>query len=480
MVMKRGSMKALLAPLAVGAVRISRHLGLALASWLIGLQIASAAVDPLPFVETPAASGFFTAATTNTFTGTGVAQADDWTLDAEAGDRLTARIEASVGNSRPRLRLLNPASQTIASVDGDTAGVAEFHSAVLTAPGTYRVRVYTDHQVSDYRLRVDLARAASLEAEPNDTTNTASVLAPRYLAGSYQWRVGGTLVTADSAGDYFALGTLDSGNAVATDLFTGPHSALQAGDAVVALFRLGQGGAVFSANTNFSSVITVRDDYFIQVSSAARRGLLARYFLTVTVTDSVPPVVQAVTLPAEGATGTDLINSIAVTFSEPMRLATLTNSANVTLRQAGLDAAFGTADDVVYPLVPPGSSASNTVTFALQDGPLQAGVTRFSLAATVTDRAGNPLTPAFTRTFTQGRLGTFQFENRSNDSAGGATSLSLTPSNTPDGSLSVEASYGVGSNPFYLLAGRFDGDALADVAVANLSSGNVSVLLGKG
>jgi len=478
--MKRGSMKALLAPLAVGAVRISRHLGLALASWLIGLQIASAAVDPLPFVETPAASGFFTAATTNTFTGTGVAQADDWTLDAEAGDRLTARIEASVGNSRPRLRLLNPASQTIASVDGDTAGVAEFHSAVLTAPGTYRVRVYTDHQVSDYRLRVDLARAASLEAEPNDTTNTASVLAPRYLAGSYQWRVGGTLVTADSAGDYFALGTLDSGNAVATDLFTGPHSALQAGDAVVALFRLGQGGAVFSANTNFSSVITVRDDYFIQVSSAARRGLLARYFLTVTVTDSVPPVVQAVTLPAEGATGTDLINSIAVTFSEPMRLATLTNSANVTLRQAGLDAAFGTADDVVYPLVPPGSSASNTVTFALQDGPLQAGVTRFSLAATVTDRAGNPLTPAFTRTFTQGRLGTFQFENRSNDSAGGATSLSLTPSNTPDGSLSVEASYGVGSNPFYLLAGRFDGDALADVAVANLSSGNVSVLLGKG
>jgi hypothetical protein len=190
---------------------------------------ARAGTEPLSLIEIPAGSSFFSASVTNTFDGIGTGAADDWTLEAEGGDRLTARIEATVGNSRPRLRLLNPSGQTIATVDGGTTGVAEFYNVLLPVPGAYRVRVYTDNQVSDYRLRVDVGRGAALEAEPNDSTNTANVVPPIFLAGSFRFRIGATLPGTDSAGDFFSLGTLDTGNTLAADLVTGPYSTLQPG-----------------------------------------------------------------------------------------------------------------------------------------------------------------------------------------------------------------------------------------------------------
>jgi hypothetical protein len=419
-----------------------------------------AELTPLQFVETPPASAFFAAAGTNTFDGIGSGAADDWTFDAEAGDRLTVRIEAAVGNSRPRLRLINPSGSTIASVDGDTSGVAEVFNVAIAVPGGYRVRVYTDHQVSDYRLRVDLSRGPNLEVESNDATNTANALSPTFLAGSFRFRVAGALPVSDAAGDFFALGTLDSGNTVSGEVFTGASSSLQPGDATVALFRSGQTNAVFATNANFSFVIAERGEYFARISSATNRDLLARYLLTLTVADAVSPSVQSTTLPAEGATVSDIINGFTVTFSEPMRAETVNNVANFSLRQAGADGLFGTGDDVIYPLLSPAYATGNTVTFALADGPIQPGNTRFSIAATVTDRAGNPLSPAFTRNFTVERLGSFQFENRSNDTVGGATSLSLLPGSAPSGSFIGLGSYGVGNNPYFVLAGNFNGTVI--------------------
>ncbi len=416
---------------------------------------AVAGVEPLSFVETPPASAFFAGSVSNAFDAVGSGSADDWTFDAEAGDRLSVRIESVIGNAQPRLRLLNPSGTTIASVDGSAAGIAEFFDAALTVPGSYRVRVYTDHQASDYRLRADLSRGPNLEVESNDATNTASVLPPAYLAGSVRFRVAGALPTTDAAGDFFALGTLDPGNTVAADLFTGPYSTLLTGDAVVSLFRLGQTNAVFSTNANSSFGIVDRGEYFARVSSVTNRDLLARYLLTLTVADNVPPSVQATTLPAEGAATSDIINGFTVTFSEPMLPGTVTNLANFSLRQAGPDALYGTSDDVIYPLVSPlyNYTTGQAVTFTLLNGPLQLGNTRFSIAATVTDRAGNPLAPAFVRNFAIERLGMFQPENRSNDSPGGATTLSLSPGLGADGSFTVGASYGAGSDPYFIVAG---------------------------
>ncbi|MCW5555241.1 MAG: Ig-like domain-containing protein, partial [Verrucomicrobiae bacterium] len=418
--------------------RLPGVLSISLAVVLLGASRVSAEVEPLSFVQTPSASSFFTASITNAFDGVGVALADDWTLEAEAGDRLTVRIETAIGNARPKLRVLNPSGQTLASVDGGTSGIAETYSVLLPVPGAFRVRVYTDQQVSDYRLRVDLTRGPTLEVETNDSINAANLPEPNQLAGSFRFRIAGTLTAADSAGDYFALGTLDVGSEILTELFTGPLSTLLPGDAVVSLFRQGDANAVFQAATNFTYLVSDRDVYFVRITSETHRDLFARYFLTLTITDDVPPSVVGTSLPAEGATSTDIFNSFTVAFAEPMAAATVNNLGNFSLRAAGQDGQFGTSDDDIYPLHSPAYSTGTNVVFALVDGPLQPGNYRFTIAATVTDRAGNPLTPTLTRNFSIERLGVFQFENRDNGAAGRATSLSVSEGSVPDGSYRVE------------------------------------------
>src|ERR1035437_6760759 len=163
-----------------------------------------------------------------------------------------------------------------------------------------------------------------------------------------------------------------------------------------------------------------------------------------------------------------------------MAPASATNLPNYSLRNPGPDTVFNTADDQVYPLLSPAYVTGTTATFALADGPLQPGNYRLTISSLVTDRAGNPLTPAFPRNFTIERLGLFQFENRTNDSPALATSLSLNPLSTPDGSFQALASYPVGANPYFILSGRFNADTNVDLAVANYNSSTVSILLGNG
>ncbi|MDW8380508.1 MAG: Ig-like domain-containing protein [Verrucomicrobiota bacterium] len=437
-----------------------------------------AGVEPLQLSEATPGSSWFVAGVTNAFDGVGTANADDWLFEAEAGDRVNARIESAAGGARPRLRILNAAGQTVASIDGTTAGVAELFNVVLVSPGTYRIRVYTDHQVSGYRLRMDLSRGPDLEVEPNDATNTANVLPARQLPGGFQFRVVGTLTTNDAAGDWFGLGTLDPGNSVSWELFSGPYSTLRTGDAQFSLFRLGQTNAVIATNASSQYVIVERGDYFARVSSSTNRDLVARYLLSVSVGDNVGPSVLNVTLPAEGGTSTDIIQGLTITFSEPLHPVTATNPANYLLRQPGPDGSFGTGDDVIYHLAVGPYSTGNTLTLTLVDGPVQLGLTRFGITASVTDRAGNPVSPAFTRSFSIERLGLFQMENRSNDGVLGATSLGVLGG--VDGSFRVGGSYGGGRNPRHVWSGDLNGDGLWDWVVANWGGDSVSVWLGQG
>ncbi|MFN7140564.1 MAG: FG-GAP-like repeat-containing protein, partial [Limisphaerales bacterium] len=398
----------------------------------------------------------------------------------EAGDRLTVRVESQIGNARPRLRLLNPLNQTISSVDGGTSGVAEFYSVTLSLPGTYRVRTFTDHQVSSYGLRVDLSRGPSLEVEPNNSVAQANIPVVISMAGSFRYHFAGSLTATDTTGDFINLGTLDAGNIIASDLFIGAQSSLQTGNSLVSVFRTGDTNAVFSANTNFSFVVSDRDSYFVRVSSQTNLGLNAIYFLTLTVTDAVAPTVQAMSLPAEGATTSDIINSFSVTFSEPMNVESANNVANYQLRNAGADNVFGTSDDELYTILSPGYTSGPAVSLAIGDGPLQPGSYRFTIANTMVDRAGNPLTPAYIRNFVVGPLGIYRFENRNNDVATNATSLSLNAGQVPDGSFRVGSVIGVGTNPYFVLSGMFNGDGHPDLAVANYGSGTVSILAGNG
>jgi RHS repeat-associated protein len=86
----------------------------------------------------------------------------------------------------------------------------------------------------------------------------------------------------------------------------------------------------------------------------------------------------------------------------------------------------------------------------------------------------------YVRTFTVAGLPGFVMEGRTNDSAVTATSLSWSPNNAPDGSFTVGTSVGVGSYPYVMTTGLFNGDTNLDLVTANQSSGNVSILLGNG
>src|SRR5690606_6563277 len=140
----------------------------------------------------------------------GASFADEWSFEAEAGDRLSVRVEAAIGNSRPRLRLVNTSNATLQSINGGTDGLATFEDFEITTPGTYLTRVYTDHQVGDYAVHGHAARGGNLEPEDNDTPTTADRPGADPAAGSFGFATGGLLTTGD-LGDTFALGAVSAG-----------------------------------------------------------------------------------------------------------------------------------------------------------------------------------------------------------------------------------------------------------------------------
>jgi len=185
---------------------------------------------PLDLVQSPASSGYFTALVNDAFDGVGAASfADDWSFEAETGDLLNVRLEAAVGNSRPKLRLLNATNTVLVTFDGSTDGVAAMQGYRFTTPGTYRVRVYTDNQISAYGMRADLARGIDLETEANDSAVAADPVTPQVGAASFDFAAGGLIPSTDTAGDVWSLGLAPAGSQLSVTALL-PSSSLTSGD----------------------------------------------------------------------------------------------------------------------------------------------------------------------------------------------------------------------------------------------------------
>src|SRR5262249_38628827 len=114
------------------------------------------------------------------------------------------------------------------------------------------------------------------------------------------------------------------------------------------------------------------------------------------------------------------------------------------------------------------------------DGPLQPGNYRLTVSTGLTDRFGNPLSAPFVRNFTLADVAPYILESRSNDTLATATTLGTAPGTAPDGSFTVGPGYAVGSNPYYRAAGHLNSDSHLALVTANISSNNVTVLLGNG
>ena len=216
---------------------------------------------------------------------------------------------------------------------------------------------------------------------------------------------------------------------------------------------------------------------------AVPSGLMQQYLLSISLVDTVPPQVLAVSdpIPAEGAATSALIDRFSLTFSGDMSPATVTSSGTYELRGAGVDNAFGTGDDVVYTIANAPAYGSGTLaSYQIQNGPLQAGLYRLSVKTTLANKSGTPLASTFIRNFAVTNLPGFVLEGRFDDSITQGVSLSSAPSSHADGTITRTSALPTGSNPYYLAAGLLDSDANPDLVVANYSSGNVSVLRGVG
>ena len=120
-------------------------------------------------------------------------------------------------------------------------------------------------------------------------------------------------------------------------------------------------------------------------------GPWAQYILDVDVADLVPPKVTAVSpLPADNGSTNRVLDRLTVTVSKDLDPLTVTGS-RFDLREAGLDGAFDTADDVIYSLGVDPYTSGTSVGMLIQDGPLGNGHYRFTAKSTLLDRSGNPL-----------------------------------------------------------------------------------------
>jgi RHS repeat-associated protein len=429
----------------------------------------------LPMPESPPGGGFFTSLGLGTFSST--SDFDYWRIEAEAGDRLTVRLEADAINTYPQIYLQNGAGQNLLTVGGDYYGLVQIQDYAVTAPGSLMLRVFSNNAAARYRLRVDLARNCQLEVEGNDSRPAATV-----LRGILNHRIAGSLTSADSEGDFFFAGNLNAGNAIDLNASLPTGSTLTAAGLTLSVFS-GAGATPVATATGgtLSHTLAADGPVHVRVQSATNRDLRAQYVLTVNVVDGVPPRITATTLPDEGSGTSSIIDRFRLTFSEDMQPASVQNAAHYSLVEAGPDGTVGTADDIGYLLAPDSYAAGLDATVRIRNGPLQQGTYRLTVTTGLRDRAGNSMAASFVRNFTVNGIAGYVLENRSNGSLADATSLAGAATGPGTGGFAPGPSRSSGnSNPYEIALGRIDGDAFDDAVVTGFNNNTLSVLMGRG
>ena len=449
--------------------------------------------------EDPPGSGIRTGAGRGNLSTT--SDLDYWSFSGRAGDRLVVASETpgNPGSSGLYYRVERPDGGVVDGFYGTANGAngsGQLPPVTLPVSGTYVVRVSSYYSYAgEYRIRVTTAPPVwQLESEDNNNVSQANV--PSITReGTNQWAKVLGYIRATDPGDVYRLQNLppDSQTPL-SDLPAGTQIRLSYGQPassplVGILEILNNAGTVLAAgaqgDTNLFFTVPTEVPYFARIRAASgTEGLFSQYLLSINVAvpqDVQPPQITADTFPAEGSSIGGIFDRFSLTFSEDMLAATVNNSANYELRSAGNDGLFGTGDDALYSIVTTTAYVIGTnIAYSITDGPLQPGLYRFTARTDLQDSSGNGMAVAYVRNFSITNVNGFVLEARSNDSPALATSLSLNSLNNPDGSFQALASYPVGSNPYFVLAARLNADANVDLAVANYSSGNVSILLGNG
>ena len=422
---------------------------------------SGAAADPLDMVESPPSSGYVRGFGLGSIQA--AADVDYWSFDALAGDRIAIAVDTPDSNLNPLVQLRNSADGTLTSNEnGGPDGDALISFFTVTSSGSYTARVTSQSDtVGDYQLRVDVARGIDIESDAgyaNDTVGGAdrlnlSTAAPGQVAGT----VAGTVMAdegSESDEDYFALGILDPGSTVNLAIDLPNTSTLGAQVSVVDA----SGTALAdsdgdSSDSSFTGPIATAGEYFAVVSAGVGQGPRGQYLLNIDIGDAVPPRVTTLSgLPDEGATSSDVISSLSLSFSEPMDPDTVLAAGAFDLREKGPDATFGTSDDITVDLVLQSTfdQYSTSLDFFLESGPLASGDYRFTVANSVRDRAGNPIDgdgdgaggDPFQRNFRLDLPADFVLEGPDNNVIANATALTLNEDPAASGYFTA---FGLGS-----------------------------------
>lgn len=223
--------------------------------------------------------------------------------------------------------------------------------------------------------------------------------------------------------------------------------------------------------TNFTFTVPDSGAYYVRVATALDSAkVTSQYILNLSTYDSTIPYVASDTLPIGGTTNNVLFNTFAVTFSEEMDMASVTNLDHVALVGLSSSTAYTLAVDYTSGL---------TANFSITDGPLQPDDYRFVVSPNMTDRSGTALI-AYTNEFTMAVADGYVLESRQNGDADPYTTLNGASTNLNDGTFSQADSLLVGGNPLDLASGLFDDDTYLDLVVANYASHTVSILTGTG
>ncbi len=213
--------------------------------------------------------------------------------------------------------------------------------------------------------------------------------------------------------------------------------------------------------------------------SAAQRGWQADYNIALSVTDTEPPAVVSVSLPDSGTATQELFFVVTAVFSKTLHPVAAVQAAHYELRGAGQDALFGTADDVLYTLVP-AFDGRETVSLTIVEAPLVPGIYSFTVLPTLTDRLGNGLADAFVRTFMVEPAGAYTTETVGNTDFASATRLG-TPTGRFDGSYTAAAATLAGGASLWAVrAADLDGDGRPDLAALRYNPSQLLLYHGLG
>ncbi len=181
---------------------------------------------------------------------------------------------------------------------------------------------------------------------------------------------------------------------------------------------------------------------------------------------------------AVGTTTSADLDRFIVQFPEDMNPTRVNDVANLELRAAGPNGTFDDSDDVLYALASYGYNGGLVASYRITDGPLQPGDYRFRVLSTMTDRAGNPLTPFETR-FTFENLAPYTIEGRDNDTLATATPLA-TAESPFSGSFTNGPSLAAGASTWGDATDDLNADGKPDLVVSNNGASSLSVFLGNG